>query len=295
MKPTGDEALDALFASAENLKIESVLKGRGKPTDLVSAAPIKGDGRLENSGIEPADDGSILVPYVTEDELAANVPANGKQLMRVARPKGIGQETFLTLLSNAYALYLMEGSYDNERLQRRTGLAPGIIAKTISSPEFTTALRLRGVSPEATGLTREQELCIQVLTDPSDGKSLKQKIDSLKPHGVTYAKYRAWMKNSTFRAYITSVSEEMLANNQDALTQLERLAASGDLAAIKYKLEVNQRYNPQQQQNIDMVAVMSKMLEILSKHVRDPETLTAVAEDFGRVAQELKLAPQIGQ
>lgn len=295
LKPTGDSELDALFESASELVVDSTLRSRAEDTGLVSSEPVKPGGKLQNSGIgvDPYDPNSVVVPYLTEDELAANTPAKGKHLMRVKRPSGVGQQTFLTLLSNAYALYVTDGSYDNERLQRRTGLAPGIIAKTLSSPEFNTALRLRGVSPEATGFTREQELCLQVLTDPSDGRSLKQKLDSLKPHGVTYAKYRAWLKNSTFRAYVNSVTEDMLSNNHDALVQLERLAGEGDLGAIKYKLEMNGRYNPGQQQQIDLMAVLSKTLDIISRHIRDPEALQGIAQDMGHLAQELKIAPQI--
>lgn len=285
-----DEELAGMFIEAfQKKQIDRTVE----PTTLVSKEPIKGLG-IENSGIEADGANGVLVPTLTADELASNTPANGKPLVRVKHPKGIGTETFLTLLSNAYALYLTEGSYDNERLQRRTGIAPGIIAKTLASPEFTTALRVRGVSPEATGLTREQELCVQVLTDPSDGKTLRQKLDLLKPHGVTYAKYKAWLKNPTFRAYINGVSEDLLANNQDALVQLERLVGEGDLGAIKYKLEVNGRYSPQQQQNIDMMAMMGKVVEIISYHVRDPEVLRGVAGDLNRLSMDLK-TNQIGR
>lgn len=292
-EPTGDPELDALFATATPAIPRFDLEVLSEETPEYSSEPIKdAPGAIQNSGLAPDPTGGVLVPVMTEGELSENRPTFGKPMRRVKPPRGVGQETFLTLLSNSYALYVRSGSYDNERLQQATGLAPGIIAKTCSSPEFKAAMRLRGVHPAATGLTREQELVLQALSDPSDGKTLQQKLKTV---GVTYAKYRAWLQQPSFRDYLNHVTEGMTAHNADALVQLERLVGEGDLKAIQYKLEMNGRYNPGQQQQVDLMALMSKILEIITTHVQNPEVLSGIAQDLGQVASDLKIGPrQIG-
>lgn len=298
-----NETLAAL--AAETKKVKKAEKKEAKraaraPVEVYeyegeSFEPVKiKPGAIQNSGfVEGADGKSVLIPHMSSEQLAENEPAQGKGLVRVRAPEGIGQQTFLTLLSNAYALYVLEGTYSNDSLQRRTGMVPGTIAKVLNSPEFKHALKIRGVELNATGLTHEQELCLQILTDPSDGKTLGQK---LKLAGVTYAKYRAWMKQPIFKLQMDTLTAGLLSSNADALVQLDRLANEGDLGAIKFKFELNGLYDPNKQQNIDIVAMMGKMLEIITKYVRDPETLNNVAGELGQLAQDLKIGEvrQIG-
>jgi hypothetical protein len=286
LESTGDPALDALFQSA---LAEKVAKPPVPDYVAVSDEPVKPVG-LQNSGIK-VEGNEVLVPHMEPGELARNQPSRGKGMVPIKAPVGVSIENFYTLLSNAYALYVTEGKYDNETLQRRTGFTETLIAKVIETPDFRRALRLRGVEPAATGLTTEQDYAIMVLTDPSDGKTLSQKLKVL---GISYAKYQGWLKNPVFKSHIDRVTESILANNADALTQLERAASEGDMAAIKFKLELNQRYDPNKQQNIDAMALMSMLFQIVATHVRDEAALEGIGTDLQRLAQDLKLTPQIG-
>lgn len=274
---------------------ENALKEKVQtPTNVeyvaVSDEPVKPGGALQNSGIK-VEGNEVLVPHMEPDELARNTPSRGKGMVPIKAPPGVSIENFYTLLSNAYALYVTEGKYDNETLQRRTGFTETLIAKVIETPDFRRALRLRGVEPAATGLTTEQDYAIMVLTDPSDGKTLSQKLKML---GISYAKYQGWLKNPVFKSHLDRVTESILANNADALTQLERAASEGDMAAIKFKLELNRRYDPNKQNNIDSMALMSMLFQIVATHVRDEAALEGIGNDLQRLAQDLKLTPQIG-
>lgn len=289
IKTTGIAEIDALFADAKPPKKEKKPKVIELPSTVdyvdVSDERVKPDGELQNSGIK-ADNGAVLVPHMSQEELENNTPANGKGMVRVEPPEGISLQTFYTLLSNSYALYLTTGNYDNEALQQRTGLAPGSISKTLSSPQFKHALRLRGVHPNATGLTREQDLVLLTLTDPSDGKTLGAK---LKACGVSFATYRAWLKQPVFKAQIDAMTGDLLSDNSQSLVQLEKLVGLGDLGAIKYKHELNGLYDPNRQNNIDVMALMSMMMDIIMRNTSSAAEQQAIASEFKDIAQQLKL------
>jgi hypothetical protein len=291
MAKTGDPEIDALFKAARKAKKAEKPAIATPEYKAVSEERVKPEGEIQNSGIIAGEGREVLVPHMSVEELETNTPARGKGMVPVTPPEGVSISAFLLLLSNAYALYVTKGSYDNDALQVRTGLAPGTIAKVLSSPEFKYALRLRGVFPNSTGLTREQDLVLLALTDPSDGKTLQQKLRACQ---VSFATYRAWMKQPVFKMQMDAMTESTLSDNSHALVQLDKLAGEGDLGAIKFKLELNGRYDPNKQQNIDVIAMMSMMLDIMARHVRDPETLAAISSDMGQLASQLKLTPQIG-
>lgn len=261
----------------------------GEP--LISHEPIKepidDEPVIQNSGMLPTDT-AVLVPHVSPEETERNAPSYGKKMVAVRAPEGVSVSTFYDLLSNAYALYVTEGAYDADRLVVRTGAAPGIVAKTLASPQFKHALRMRGVVPNATGLTNEQDYFLLVATDPSDGRTLQQKMRAL---DVSYAKYRAWMRQPVFRSQIEAYSNGLLMDNTASITQLARLAGEGDLNAIKYMHTLNGTYNPDRQNQFDAMQVMSMMLDVIARHVKDPAALSAIAGDMRQIAVKMQSGP----
>ncbi len=288
LTPEQNAEIDAAFMAQVPEVVVAPTRPIEQPIMGVSNEPVKTHaGALQNSGFIPSPAaGQVLVPQLTYEETERNVPARGKNMVAVRVPEGVTTTAFYNLLSNSYALYLTTGTYSREVLQIRTGMQPGIISKVLASQEFKRALELRGVVPSASGLTTEQDYVLLNLTNPSDGKTLQQK---LKAAGVSYTKYQAWMKQPVFRAQIDSMTQGILHDNMPAIVQLSRLAGQGDLGAIKYQLELNGTYDPNKQQSIDILALMSAILEIISKHVQDREVLSSVAGDMGELAKTLKI------
>lgn len=257
----------------------------------VSGEPVKErDGAIQNSGFEIR--GRVVeVPHLTEEELGRNTPARGKKMVPVRVPAGEQSEFFYTLLSNAYALYVTEGSYDTDRLVKRTGIAEGTVARLIVTPEFKRAMRVRGVVPSASGLTAEQDYVIQKLVDPSDGKNLQAK---LKQMGIPYSKYMAWMKQPVFKSIMDSHTNFLLQDNNASLVQLARKAGEGDLAAIRYMHELNGTYDPNRQTAIDFMQTLGLVVEIIFKHVKDPKVLEAINQDVNGLVEKISSPKQIG-
>jgi hypothetical protein len=88
------------------------------------------------------------------------------------------------------------------------------------------------------------------------------------------------------------MTSDLLSDNSSSLVQLEKLVGLGDLGAIKYKHELNGLYDPNRQNNIDVVALMSMMMEIIMRNTTSAAEQQAIATEFREIALQLKLGPK---
>lgn len=232
---------------------------------------VKGDPRV------------LLVPEQDPDELTTGLPLRGKKLTPIPVPDGITPRAFRLAVIAAYAEYVMAGAVTLDGVAGRSGLHKPLIARIIATYEFRKAVETRGVLlPESfTGLSEAQDLFLAIYLDPFDGLTMSQK---LKKAGVSSVQYRAWLRNPVFAEQVRRGADQILHSSDEAVVQLSRKAGEGDLNAIKFLFEVNGKYNPHQQQAIDVVMIMQGVLESLSRHVKDPSTLLAVSQDLKEIA-----------
>lgn len=224
----------------------------------------------------------ILLPEMTEEETAQNLGTWGKPLVRVRITPGVAVETFRKIIAGAYQSYLNEGRVTVQSVQELIGGAENKIAVVLDSPEGKYALGVRGVPTDGiNALTPEMDYFLQILLDPHDGLTMKKKLAKGK---ITSAKYAAWMRNPAFKRQVEIHSEALLSTSHEALTMLAQKVGEGDLGAIKFQLEVNNRYNPQQQTQVDAYAMLSKIFEIISRNISDDAILRAIANDMQELA-----------
>lgn len=218
--------------------------------------------------------------------------ADSGKVYPVAVPKELDPALFKRLVIAAYAQFVIEGRVTLDGLVTRAGTTPERVRVALEAPEFQEALSHRGVLLEQTTVfTAKQDLLLLLLADPNDGLTLGQK---LKKAGVTNTQYQAWMRQRHFAEHVERIVEGQVARSTEALMALNQLVSKGDFKAIQFQLEINGRWNPKLQEKIDIMAVMSKVLESLSRHVKDQETLMAVAKDMQQIAVELNLKQLAG-
>jgi hypothetical protein len=196
-------------------------------------------------------------------------------------PHGTASATFRAVVNAAYELYITGTDITVENLVKTSGRQPRTVGAIIGSFEFKEACELRGIqirNNPRTELNPEQIYFLSILTDPTDKRTLQGK---LKAAGVPYARYRAWLKQPKFAARLNGLAEGLLIDHTgDVLTQLTAKATQGDLKAIQYYLEINGRHDPKRQVQVDLQATMLRVIEIITKHVTDPTTLTAIANEM---------------
>ena len=196
-------------------------------------------------------------------------------------PEGCGYEAFWNVVNAAYDAYLANSRLPNPQDVKE--FAPHTlktIVKVMGTVEFRQALSERGVEwSDEKGLTAEQSLVISLMTNPSDKRSLAAKLKSA---GVPWVKYKAWLKNPIFYRFLNDQAEGMLKDHQPGVLRklVEKAETDGDIKAIAMFLEITGRHNPARQAEMDVQAVLMRVIEIITKHVKDQNTLTAIATEM---------------
>lgn len=143
----------------------------------------------------------------------------------------------------------------------------------------TKALDTRGIPWQQhtqNELTATQVAAAVTVMNFADVRSNADKLDQL---GISASQYYAWLNDPQFKNLIDNLSDQNLRNiRPTAIGEFTKLINKGDWNAIKYYLDVTGAVQsndaPQSEQLLKMI------IEILQKHVKDPEVLVAIAQDI---------------
>ncbi len=141
-------------------------------------------------------------------------------------------------------------------------------------------------------LSARQLLVIEAVMNPMHKGTLSKR---LKDAGTNWGEWRAWNKNPQFKERVDRYAKDVLENS---IPQLERalvnIAEGGDLNAIKYTFELTGRYNPAQQNAMEVKAVLAAVIEIITNHVRDRDVLSKIGTDLTALGMRALPSGSIG-
>lgn len=237
--------------------------------------------------------------YPEAEKETAIVQDNFGKHIEVTVPDCCTPEFFRKVVAAAFTAYLMGKRYP-DMAQVSRYLAGSVnsgglkkLAKVMSTDEYADALATRGIykTKIANGITAEQSYCLEILTDPS--RSRQSMETKLKAAGVSYTKYRSWLKNPLFASVFSTITENMLTEHQgDVHVALVNKATNGDVRAIEYFNKLTGRFDPDRGQVLNLQAIISGLLEIITKNIRDPQILDAVVVDIDKlIAKEAGALP----
>lgn len=159
----------------------------------------------------------------------------------------------------------------------------GDIRELKKSSLFKKSLQSRGIELEA-DLTQRQLAAASVMLNLTDRRSDEKKLRDI---GVSTEEFSTWMQSSTFAEYMRLRSEQMINNSvHEAHMGLMRGVRQGNTASIKLYYEMTGRYNPNEENNVNIRLLIGKVLEAIQKHVRDPNTLNSLAIELSQLAVE---------
>ncbi len=161
------------------------------------------------------------------------------------------------------------------------GTNPAFVQNIIQGREFREVLIRRGLPmSEKFILDAVQFRTIAILTDPTIKGGLPQR---LKVAGVSYNTFKAWMRIPQFKEALNQGAEAILENNLAGVNiGLVTAAERGDIPAVKFFYEITGRYDPTEKKVMDVMAVLSGVVEILSAEITDVDVL-------GRIAGKLQM------
>lgn len=192
-------------------------------------------------------------------------------------PEGFDAVVFRDILAaigvfysrNGYVPTVDEVAKSWDRIPKKT------YSKAYATPELSAALAIRGIDLNPTnGISPEQAMAIQILSDPTDHRTLNTKLRQL---GVSMPKYQNWMRQPLFAELLSKRSEDNLVDAIPiAMNRLIGKADSGDMRAIEKVLEISGRHNPQQQEVNSARQVVLTIVEAVLKHVSSKDEKAAI-------------------
>jgi hypothetical protein len=138
-------------------------------------------------------------------------------------------------------------------------------------------------------LTAEQLAAANLLLDFSDSRSQAAKLKEI---GVSTTKYNNWLRNPEFAAYLRERAEQLVDNTgHEAHTALLKQVQRGNMSAITYYNQMTGRFTPGQEQQMNVAAILVRVVEAVQRHVKDPEVIRAIATEFNDIIPTSPASP----
>jgi hypothetical protein len=151
------------------------------------------------------------------------------------------------------------------------------------------ALKDRGIPFEQhtqEQLTPTQVAVAVTMMNFADTRTNADKLDSL---GVNSSQYYAWLNDPAFKNMIENLADQNLANiRPTAIGEFTKKINEGDWQAVKYYLDVTGAAAPESEGPTSKV-LLQMIIEIIQKHVKDPATIAAIAQDMLNVTNNRSL------
>jgi len=172
----------------------------------------------------------------------------------------------------------------DDDLMRRFNVAQPLIEEFKIDPLVQKSLRARGINyPHAEDILNDRQLAaIAVMTNYVDKRSDEKKLRDI---GISTREFATWMLDDDFSRYLQERAERMFIGAQhEAHMGLIKGMRNGNVASVKLFNEMSGRFNPDQEHQFNIRLLMSGIIEILQKHVRDPITLHKIANEMMNLA-----------
>lgn len=208
--------------------------------------------------------------------------SKGKLAQDKQKPARLSDRQYKILAYIEQAFWTNGAIPTNEKISEILEIPLHFIKKCWEDQTFRTALTHRGVdfSPERSKglLTPVQLTLANSLLNMHDKRSVREK---LKECGVTSSTYNGWLSAPAFRNYLASRGEQLFgSHDHEAYAALLGVATAGDVSALKLFFEMRGIYNPKVSVEVNIPQVLGQVVEIITRHVTDPGTLAAIAEDI---------------
>ncbi len=173
----------------------------------------------------------------------------------------------------------------NEAISEATGIGLQTVKGYWTNPDFRAALQHRGVSfkndPDAgKALTYDQLMVANMLLNIMDKRSLREKLQA-SGINATPAQVGSWMRQPAFQAHLRKRSQNLFEDADTAANiALVKAIDAGDLKAVQLLFEMTGRYTPRQVHEINVHAVLARVIEIISIRVKDPAIVADIAGDI---------------
>jgi hypothetical protein len=258
--PFSFNSREAEASKGAEFKGMDVISSKRPPLPWADAPPSNEDSPFAGAGAS-----GVLVPAPkpsSDDMLVANYC---EQVYHTT-----GNLPTFDALAQQFSLLLSEK--DVKRIWKHKGFKATLVARGIPDELVNGS----GLVPG--GLSGRQLLAANMMLNTHDVRSEREKLKEL---GISSQEWYGWLRDSRFADYLRSRSETMFgASDYKAYQKLTEKVEDGDMSAIKLHMEMRNIYTPRSQVSVNVQGVMVQLVDIISRHVKDKDVLTAIATDI---------------
>jgi len=213
---------------------------------------------------------SIELPLIRERTVKDGVAIAA---LCVSRGMPITKGSFLTLMADKVVQFTVG---EVNALFEDNG--PTILVKQ----RFEAALKKRGLGSKLEGMTTRQLIALATTTNALDTRPLRKKLEGI---GVDWYEWQAWNDEPKFAAERLRMAEDGVRKAQaDVLHSMTQAAMTGDIRAVEYFNKLSGRFNPNEQNAINVRALLSEVVTILQVVLRDhPDLYNTISGQIQRL------------
>jgi hypothetical protein len=184
---------------------------------------------------------------------------------------------------------------NNDIRARFSNVSDQDIAEFKNNPLVIRSMGARGIPFPDPGeqFSQRQMAAAATMLAYTDRRSDEKKLRDI---GVTPREWAGWLQDEKFASYLRDRSEKMAEHSiHEAHLGLIKGVRSGNTASIKLFLEMQGRYNPEQENQINVRLLLHKFIEVIQKHVRDPLVLHNIARELSAIATDQSFGQALGR
>lgn len=185
---------------------------------------------------------------------------NGVAIAALCNSRGmpITKGSFLTLMADKVVIFSVD---EVNALFEDQG--PTILIKQ----KFQEALKKRGLWDLAKGLDTRQLIALSVTSNILDTRPLRKKLDGI---GVDWYEWQAWNDDPKFATERLRMAEDGIRRAQaDVLQSMTQAAMTGDPRAVEYFNRLSGRFNPNEQNAVNVRQILSEVVTIIQVVLSD--------------------------
>lgn len=173
-------------------------------------------------------------------------------------------------------------------ISQKTGIPQVKVSEYLQNEVVQRAFENRGIDwkpSKEKNLTPKQIAAIHQMVDISDIRPIKEKLADV---GVKPSQWYGWKKQRHFMEAYRQAAEKLYGESIPEIHKsIIQEAINGSFNHQKLILAMTGIYDERKQDQLDIRWLMTRVLEVIQKHVSDPTTLEQIASEF-----ESLLAPQ---
>lgn len=177
-----------------------------------------------------------------------------------------------------------EAPTNKQLMERFRGINQKWLDDFGANPLVLKSMGARGIIFPAAGdvLTQRQMAAVAAMLAYTDRRSDGKKLQDI---GVTSREWAGWLQDEYFANYVNSRTERLLRNTTfEAHLGTIKGIRNGNTASIKLHHEMTGRYNPDQENAVNLRMLLGSFIEVIQRYVSDPIVLHKIARDLTTIA-----------